>query len=314
MGRRGGGRGRGGGDRYEDQYGESMVGQDRGEHFGFSGRGGGGGTKGGDAGSRNKPGQDVSFIRHVPKFLQAHAHMLGKPVEEEPEAALLNQKFDDGRGGGGHEAEEEEDDEQEALRRAIEQDPSLLAQHPELQSVADRAEAEQIKAKGNAAFSAGKLDEAVKLFTRCIELDASNHIYHSNRAAAHTGLKDYKAAVRDARRCTELKPGWAKGWSRLGAAYFGLDQFSEAREAYERACKLEPSDSQLQVALQKATAREAKQIAEHKHTFHKRERDEDERGGGGKGHEGKRHQATVPAAAKKKEKTLLSFGEEEEEG
>ena len=52
------------------QYGESMVGQDRAEHFGFSGRGGGGGTKGGDAGSRNKPGQDVNFIRHVPKFLQ----------------------------------------------------------------------------------------------------------------------------------------------------------------------------------------------------------------------------------------------------
>lgn len=53
--------------------------------------------------------------------------------------------------------------------------------------------------QGNAAFSAGKLDEAVKLFSRCIELDGSNHIYYSNRAAAHTSLKDYKAAVRDAR-------------------------------------------------------------------------------------------------------------------
>jgi len=67
--------------------------------------------------------------------------------------------------------------------------------------------------QGNAAFSAGKLDEAVKLFTQCIELDGSNHIYHSNRAAAHTGLKDYKAAVRDAR--------WALGWGQLcaGAAF-----------------------------------------------------------------------------------------------
>lgn len=233
------------------------------------------------------------------------------------------------------------------------------------------------------------------------------------------------------RRCTELKPGWAKGWSRLGAAYFGLEQFSEvglalvagagvelcggslcwaaamlclrlclmprslyggfptrarplaarlqsrppsppcpslfhllrlqAREAYERACKLEPSDSQLQVALQRASAREAKQvgagrcplschpprlqccwahalgsggaglllsarssvcfpqrlprrqIAEHKHTFHKREREEEQQGGG-RGHEGKRQQTTVPAAAKKREKTLLSFGADEEEG
>lgn len=52
------------------QYGEVGGGQDRGDHFGFAGRGGGGGSKGGEAGSRNKPGQDVSFIRHVPKFLQ----------------------------------------------------------------------------------------------------------------------------------------------------------------------------------------------------------------------------------------------------
>ena len=49
--------------------------------------------------------------------LQAHAHMLGKPVEEEPDAALLNQKFDDGRGGRGHDAEEEEDDEQVGSER-----------------------------------------------------------------------------------------------------------------------------------------------------------------------------------------------------
>lgn len=117
---------------------------------------------------------------------------------------------------------------QEALRHAIEQDPSLLQQHPELQSVADKAEAEALKAKGNAAFSAGKLQEAADLFSRCIELDGGNHIYWSNRAAARTGLKEYKAAVRDAARCTELAPRWAKGWSRLGAAYFGLEDYSQA--------------------------------------------------------------------------------------
>ena len=118
---------------------------------------------------------------------------------------------------------------QEALRRAIEQDPSLLAQHPELQKVAQAAEAEAVKARGNTAFAAGKFEEAVTLFTRCIELDGGNHIYYSNRAAAHTGLKDYRAAARDAARCTQLRPQWAKGWSRLGAAHFGLEEFSEVR-------------------------------------------------------------------------------------
>lgn len=48
-----------------------LILQDRKEFYGFSSGRGGGGTKGGDAGSRSKPGNDVSFVRHVPKFLQA---------------------------------------------------------------------------------------------------------------------------------------------------------------------------------------------------------------------------------------------------
>jgi stress-induced-phosphoprotein 1 len=95
-----------------------MVGQDRAEHYGFGGRGGstgGGGTKGGDAGSRTKPGVDLSFVRHVPKFLQAHAHMLNKSVEEdEPEAALLKQKYDDDATRGREEEEGDDDDERQA--------------------------------------------------------------------------------------------------------------------------------------------------------------------------------------------------------
>ena len=38
----------------------------------------------------------------------------------------------------------------------------------------------------------------------------------------------------------------------------------QAREAYEQACKLEPNDAQLQLALQRAAAREGKQVAEGK--------------------------------------------------
>ena len=78
--------------------------------------------------------------------------------------------------------------------------------------------------------------------------------------------------------------------------------------------KLEPSDTQLAVALQKASAREAKQIAEHKHTFKRRLDDGGGGGsGGGSGEQAKRQQTVRPSAAKK-EKTLLSFGEDEDEG
>ena len=53
--------------------------QDRGSGFNK------GGTGGGEGGSASMP---VSYTRHVPKFLQAHAHLLGKGHarrEEEPQ-------------------------------------------------------------------------------------------------------------------------------------------------------------------------------------------------------------------------------------
>ena len=52
-------------------------------------------------------------------------------------------------------------------------------------------------------------------------------MYYSNRAAALTSLKRFGEAVRDAKRVVELKPRWAKGYARLGAAHFGLEEYSE---------------------------------------------------------------------------------------
>jgi hypothetical protein len=34
-------------------------------------------------------------------------------------------------------------------------------------------------------------------------------------------------------QCVDLKPDWAKGYSRLGAAYYGLQEWEEAIKAYE---------------------------------------------------------------------------------
>ena len=86
----------------------------------------------------------------------------------------------------------------------------------------------------------------------------------------------------------------------------------QAREAYEQACKLEPNDAQLQLALQRAAAREGKQVAEGKHTFKRKLDAGGGSGGGGGGQQEKRPQTVRPSAAKK-EKTLLSFGGDEEE-
>ena len=91
-----------------------------------------------------------------------------------------------------------------------------------------------LQAKGNAAFSAGNFPEAVEHFTASIALDPANHVLYSNRSAAQASMNAYDAALADAQRTTELKPEWPKGYSRLGAAHFGLRQWEEACAAYTK--------------------------------------------------------------------------------
>jgi tetratricopeptide (TPR) repeat protein len=92
--------------------------------------------------------------------------MLGKrPQSEEEPVVLGKQEVESG-------SDRDDDDEQDALRRALEQDPSLVDVHPELlQSVANKSRAAQLKDKGNKAFAAGQYEPALECFTQCAELD-----------------------------------------------------------------------------------------------------------------------------------------------
>ena len=52
-------------------------------------------------------------------------------------------------------------------------------------------------------------------------------MYYSNRSAALAAVQRWDEALRDGRRAAQLKPGWAKGFMRIGAAYMGLELWSE---------------------------------------------------------------------------------------
>lgn len=69
--------------------------------------------------------------------------------------------------------------------------------------------------------------DAVRHFSKAIGLEPGNEIYYSNRAAAHTALKNYRGALSDGKEAVQLKPRWAKGWARIGAAHMGLEEFQE---------------------------------------------------------------------------------------
>ena len=86
------------------------------------------------------------------------------------------------------------------------------------------------------------MDQSEK-FTEAIELQPENHILYSNRSAAYASKKEYQKALEDASKVTEIKPDWAKGWGRKGAALHGLGDLLGAHDAYEEGLKLEPSNA-----------------------------------------------------------------------
>ncbi|KAG7672151.1 hypothetical protein Ndes2526B_g06867 [Nannochloris sp. 'desiccata'] len=305
----------------EDQFGEIGGSQDRQDHHSGGGRGGGGRGGGAAGGGRGGSHCDLTFQRHVPKFLQSHAHLLGAGLQDQqnPDNPLTLDDFDgdktrktfDGGGGGGGDASDFEDDEEAALRRALEENPDLADVHPELAQVADKMKAGGLKERGNAAFVAGKYEEATELFSKCIEIDPGNEVYWSNRAASYINLKRYSDAERDARKVVALKPTWVKGWARLGAALLAQEDGAEARETLQKAVALEPNDTTLQTQLSKAMALEAKEVASGQHKF-KRRKDDVKNNQGKKG--GAAAAGVVPVAESlggAKQKQLLSFDDDD---
>ncbi|KAI9823272.1 MAG: Hsp90 cochaperone [Phylliscum demangeonii] len=115
--------------------------------------------------------------------------------------------------------------------------------------------ADSLKAEGNKAFAEKRFDEAVEKFSDAISLEPTNHVLYSNRSGAYASLKDFAGALEDAEKVTQIKPDWAKGWTRKGAALHGQGNLVAAMDAYEKAIELEPANAQAKAgadAVQRA--------------------------------------------------------------
>lgn len=72
---------------------------------------------------------------------------------------------------------------------------------------------------------------------------------YSNRSAAYASKKDWEHALEDATKTTEIKPDWAKGWGRKGAALHGQGDLLGANDAYEEGLKHDANNAQLKSGL-----------------------------------------------------------------
>lgn len=63
-------------------------------------------------------------------------------------------------------------------------------------------------------------------------------------------MKQFDKALEDASKTTEIKPDWAKGWGRKGAALHGTGDLLGAHDAFEESLKLDSSNAQAKAGLE----------------------------------------------------------------
>ena len=112
---------------------------------------------------------------------------------------------------------------------------------------------EELKTRGNELVKAADYKTALALLTQALGKEpAEAHLYHSNRSLCALQMSDYNLAIEDANKCIALKPDWAKGHSRLGAALFFAGRPADAAKAYAQGLAIEPTNESLLQGLQTA--------------------------------------------------------------
>merc|ERR1711968_431448 len=110
------------------------------------------------------------------------------------------------------------------------------------------------KEKGNAFFKEGKFPEAVEQYTEAIKrgppkANPECHKLYSNRAACYTKLTAMNEAKKDAEKCIELEPKWAKGYSRKATVQFFMKEYDKAMETYKQGLEQDPESQELKDGL-----------------------------------------------------------------
>jgi len=109
---------------------------------------------------------------------------------------------------------------------------------------------EEYKENANGEFKKGNYEEAIKLYTECLQLDPEfrsyNSIIHCNRGAAYMSLKKYHEALADINKSIELDHQYAKAYFRRAEIKMNNEEYEDALRDFQQVRQLNPNYPNLQ--------------------------------------------------------------------
>ena len=112
------------------------------------------------------------------------------------------------------------------------------------------------KEDGNAAFKAGNLDKAYKLYSDALLIDPFNRTTNAklyfNRATVASRLKKTAESISDCDKALDLDPNYTKALLRRAKTYMETEQYEEAVRDYEKVMKADTGNREYRQLLQNA--------------------------------------------------------------
>ncbi|CUG85901.1 Hypothetical protein, putative [Bodo saltans] len=112
------------------------------------------------------------------------------------------------------------------------------------------------KDQGNEYFKQGQIEDAIRLYTKGIDLDpdsSSTHVLYANRAMCYLKTNDNEKAERDATKCVQMNRGYVKAFYRRALARKALKKYKDARSDLETVLALQPGDNDAETELRAVT-------------------------------------------------------------
>lgn len=105
-----------------------------------------------------------------------------------------------------------------------------------------------LNAHGQALFEAGKMEQAVEVFERAVELDPNTALYHCNLAVSYDEMDRDEEAADEYRKALELDPNDVVSMLGLGYIYSESEDKEGAERMWKRVIEIAPNSPEAQEA------------------------------------------------------------------